>query len=53
MNNAFASLMLFEKQKLHCVARRHSLSTIYCNSVKTVFQRGIKRTFNVTLVDTR
>ena len=42
IDNVFAALILFEKQKLQCVARRHSLKNISSNSkrAKTVFQRG-------------
>ena len=41
LDNAFASLMLFEKQKLQYFARRHSLRTFFDTlKAKAVFQRG-------------
>jgi hypothetical protein len=42
MNNAFAMLMLFEKQKHQYFTRRHSLKNLSNNPkrAKAVFQRG-------------
>ena len=54
IDNVFAALILL-KSKTSRVARRHSLKNIFSNSkrAKTVFQRGNKRIFFVSLVDTR
>ena len=47
-------LMLFEDQKHQYFARRHSLNTHFDNSKKQKRnQRGNKRLFFVSLVDTR
>ena len=55
IDNVFAALILFEKQKLQCVARRHSLKNISVipKEQKQFFGGGNKRIFFVSLVDTR
>ena len=54
---ALASLVSFQEQKQsqkqQYFARRHSLITFSNISIKSGFSEGNKRTFIVTLVDTR